>query len=103
MMVQNYLCNVSHFLDSRSILFSENANEGEDSVSWGQSPRSQPLLPAMPTIIFFVVGVMDSYEIFRFLTKLLNGGKPQDLQYSLSFFLLKIKPQNLDLFRHMLF
>jgi len=51
-MLQNYLCNVSHFLDSRSILFSENVNEGKNCVSWGQSPRSQSLLTTMPTTNF---------------------------------------------------
>lgn len=51
-MLQNYLCNVSHFLDSRSILFSENANEGENSVGWGQSPKSQSFFTTMQAIDF---------------------------------------------------
>lgn len=72
-MLQNYLCNVSHFLDSRSILFSENANEGENSVGWGQSPKSQSFFTTMQAIDFLFVDIMDSYEIFSFLTKLLNG------------------------------
>lgn len=71
-MLQNYLCSVSHFLDSRSILFSEHANKGENSAGWGQSPKSRSLFTSMYAINFCFVHILHSNEIISFLDKLLS-------------------------------
>lgn len=85
MMLQNYLCSVSHFLDSRSIMCSENANEGENSVSWRQSPRSQSLLMSMPAINFLFSGGNGFLWNIQLSNKVINGGSLQPQLYFLQF------------------
>lgn len=71
-MLQNYLCNVSHSFGPQIYFVLHSENKSKKQVSWGQAVNPSHPAETCELLIESSANIVGAYEIFSFLTELLN-------------------------------